>query len=253
MKSIFITGAGSGIGLATAQLFVRQGWRVGLADRQGAAVEALAVELGPSAEAFEVDVIDPQAVQHALAGFCRGPSGPLQALFNSAGIVEMQLFAQTPLARLHQIVAVNLNGVINCIHAALPHLAAARGAQVVTMGSAAGIHGIPEEAVYSATKFAVRGLTEALNIELAAQDIWVSDVMVTYVRTPMVQQAPRQAKSVELLGYSAGPEDVATLVWQAVHEQAVHWFLGGADSMLETIEGLPLAKRGPLIASMTGF
>lgn len=253
MKSIFITGAASGIGRAAARRFAQQGWRVGVADRAFAAAQAVAAELGAPAEAFELEVVDPGSVERALASFCRGDRPALDVLFNSAGVLEMQLFERTPLARLHQVIDVNVKGVVNCLHAAIPYLAAAPGAHAITMGSASAVYGIPEEAVYSASKFAVRGLTEALNLELAARDIWVSDVMVGYVRTPMVESAPRQAKSVELLGYSAGPEDVAEVVWQAAHGREVHWFVAGADHTMRRFDAASAAERRAMVASITGF
>ena len=94
----------------------------------------------------------------------------------------MRPFVDTPVDRLLDIVDVNVKGVINSISVALPFLKAHGEARVVTMGSVSGIYGIPELAVYSASKFAIRGLTEALNIELEREGVWVCDLMVGYVK-----------------------------------------------------------------------
>ncbi len=154
--SIFITGAASGIGLETGRLFAQKGWRVGVADRNAAALDAIAGELGPNAKALVVDVLDLSQLSSALNAFL-GPAGALKALFNSAGILEMKPFAKTDVARLHAIIDINVKGVINSISAALPFLKAHGEARIVTMGSVAGIYGVPDLAAYSASKFAVRG------------------------------------------------------------------------------------------------
>jgi NADP-dependent 3-hydroxy acid dehydrogenase YdfG len=155
-QSIFITGAASGIGQATARLFAARGWWVGLADRNAPALDLLAVELGAKVRAFPLDVVDGPRLSAALYAFCES-SGALKAIFNSAGILEMRPFSETPVERLHAIVDVNVKGVITTIGAALPFLKAHGDSRIVTMGSLSGIYGIPELGVYSATKFAVRG------------------------------------------------------------------------------------------------
>ncbi|WP_022980678.1 SDR family NAD(P)-dependent oxidoreductase [Ideonella sp. B508-1] len=253
MKSIFVTGAGSGIGLAVVRHFADRGWRVGMADLNLDALRRQAEALSGQVETFAVDVTDAASVARAVAAFS-GDRPSIDVLFNSAGILDMRCFDQPPLARLHQIVDVNVTGVINSIHAALPHLnRSGAGARVITMGSASGLYGIPEEAVYSASKFAVRGLTEALNIEMAAQGIWVSDIVVAYVQTPMIEQAEHTAKSVTLLGYAAQPEQVAEVAWQAAHERRVHWYVGGAEAMQAHLESLDAEGRRAFITNITGF
>ncbi|MFZ2987067.1 SDR family NAD(P)-dependent oxidoreductase [Ideonella sp.] len=129
-------------------------------------------------------------------------------------------------AQIDALLAVNVNGVVHCIDAALPLLLATPGAHIVTMSSTSAEYGTPDLAVYSASKFFVRGLTEALNIELAPRGVQVSDVVVAYVRTPMVQQAPVQARSVERLGVHATAEQVPRTVWRAAHGTCTHWRVG---------------------------
>lgn len=253
MKGIFITGAASGIGRETARRFAREGWRVGLSDLDSPALVALAHELGDATKVHPADVADEQGLRAAIADFC-GSDGGLDALFNSAGILEMALFADTDVARLRQIIDVNVNGVINAIHAALPWLERRPGATIVTMGSVAGIYGVPEEAVYSASKFAVRGLTEALNIELDVKGIWVCDVMVAYVATPMVENPQRKAKSVDILGVNVTAEQVAQTVWSATHERRVHWFVTEADAAVAAqVDQTPWEDRAAIMRAISGF
>lgn len=253
MKRILITGAASGIGKESARRFAREGWRVGLVDRERPGLDALAGELGEGASVHVADVTDEGAMQAALRDFC-GAEGALDALFNCAGILEMALFAATPTARLRRIVDVNVNGVINGIHAALPYLRRADGSTIVTMGSVAGIYGVPEEAVYSASKFAVRGLTEALNIELEADGIWVCDVMVAYVATPMVNDAAHKAKSVGILGVNVTADQVADTVWSATRERRVHWFVTEADAAVAAqVDQTPWEERAAIMRGIAGF
>lgn len=253
-KSIIITGAGSGIGAATARLFAENGWRVGLVDRQDRETRALAAQIGGEAQSFCIDVCDQGQIAAALKRFCAASSGRLDALFNSAGIVDMRRFDQTPLDRLHSIIDVNFKGVVNLIHAALPYLKATGASHVITMGSASGIYGAPDLAVYSATKFAVRGLTEALNIELEADGIWVSDILVSYVSSPMIVSASHTAKSVQILGVHVTPEMVAQTVVQAVDGRRVHWFVTDRDAAIATqVDATPWEARRNIMKNLTGY
>lgn len=228
-RSIFITGAASGIGKESARRFASAGWRVGLCDRDSQGLTTLRAELGEGASIHLADVRDAESLSGAIARFCEGTAG-LEALFNCAGTLEMRTFAQTSLEKLRDIVDVNVNGVINGVHAALPWLRKGRDPHIVTMSSVAAIYGVPEEAVYSASKFAIRGLTEALNIELEEEGIWVSDVMVAYVATPMVLDAETKAKSVGILGVNVEPSQVAETVLSSVMGRKVHWFVTEADA-----------------------
>jgi len=251
-KSIFITGAASGIGRASARAFVAAGWRVGLSDLDASALAGLQAELGDQASVHPADVRDSAAIGAALAAFCG--DGGLNALFNCAGILEMRTFADSSVERLHDIVAVNVNGVINGIHAALPYLRRAGSAHIISMSSVAAIYGVPEEAVYSASKFAVRGLTEALNIEFEAEGIWVCDVMVAYVATPMVLSAETQAKSVGILGVNVQAEQVAQTVLAAASGRQVHWFVTDADQRTaKAVDATPWEERRRVMKPITGF
>src|SRR5206468_2381539 len=82
---------------------------------------------------------------------------------------------------------------------------------------------VPDLATYSATKFFIRGLTEALNLELERHGIVVSDLMPLYVDTPMVRDQAYRAGSLETFGARLKPEEIAEIVWQAVHGHKVHW------------------------------
>lgn len=223
-KTIFISGAASGIGRATAELFVQRGWYVGMFDVNGDQLAGLADSLGGANCCHRpMDVTDYGSVQAAVAHFAETTGGKMDALFNCAGILAMGRHHRIDIEVQRKIVAVNFNGILNCIHACFDLLRKTAEAHIVTMSSASAIYGTPELAVYSATKFAVRGLTEALNIEFELFDITVSDVMAAYVRTPMITQAAVKAGSVSRMGIRLEPPDVARVVWKAVHGKKVHW------------------------------
>lgn len=226
-KTILVTGAASGIGRETARLFARKGWFVGLFDMNEEGLAAVRDEIGEaSCCALPMDVTDPESVRRGVAHFLERTGGVMDALFNCAGILHMGDYSTIPLSAQAKIVDVNVTGVLNCIDASLPALRKTPGAHMVTMSSASAVYGTPGLAVYSASKFAVRGLTEAMNIELARDDINVSDIMVPYVQTPMVLDAEVKAASVTRLGVKVKPEQVAQRVWDAVHGQRVHWHVG---------------------------
>lgn len=252
--SIFITGAASGIGRETAKRFASAGWRVGLCDIDADKVRQLARELGDAASFHPADVRDAASLASAIAQFC-GDDGVLDVLFNCAGVLEMREFADSDASRLSFILDVNVKGVMNGILAALPFLQARGGARIVTMSSLAAVYGVPEEAVYAASKFAVRGLTEALNIELEARNIWVCDVMVGYVATPMVLEAEMRAKSVDIVGINVQPSQVSETVWQAATgEKRVHWFVTENDAnAARKFDETPWESRREIMKSTSGY
>lgn len=233
--AIFVTGAASGIGRATAELFASRGWFVGLYDVNEAGVRELAARLGPEAAcAGRLDVTDAAQFAAALAQFWEASGRRLDLLFNNAGIVAVSPFEKIPIARHHAIVDVNLKGVINGFHCACDYLKRTPGARVISTCSASAIYGTPNFASYGATKFAVKGLTEALNVEWARHKITVMDVLPLFVDTPMVQQAlsdlkGQPLKSMDVLGLTLSAGDVAATVWRAAHWRLwprVHWYTG---------------------------
>lgn len=229
MQNILISGAASGIGAASARLFHRRGWRVGLLDIEAEALRGLAAQL-PGAWQRAVDVSEPDAVGEALAQFCA--DGRLRLLFNCAGILRFGRFEEVALEDHARLLAINLQGVLNCCHAAFPFLRATPQAQVLNMGSASGLYGVPEMAVYSASKFAVRGLTEALELEWRRHGIRVADLMPPFVRTPMVAGQTYRPPVLRRLGLRLDAEDIAEAAWRQAHSRRVHRPVGGLFTAL---------------------
>lgn len=225
MDSILITGAASGIGAASARIFRARGWRVGLLDMNGEALQRLAGELG-DAWWRELDVTDATAVRDAVADFAGSGDGRLRLLFNCAGVLRFGRFEEIPVADHARLLAINVQGLLNCCHAAFAYLKATPGAQVLNMGSASGLYGVPEMASYSASKFAVRGLTEALELEWRRHGIRVADLMPPFVRTPMVAGQSYEPPVLRRLGLRLVAEDIAEAAWRQAHARGVHRPIG---------------------------
>ncbi|MFV9682751.1 SDR family oxidoreductase [Pseudomonas sp. NY15367] len=221
MNNMLISGAASGIGAATARLFHARGWRVGLLDVDEGALAALAAELGGAWHA-PLDVVDAAAVQAAVAEFCAQGGGQLRLLFNAAGILRTGAFVDIELEQHTRLVQINVLGVLNLCHAAFAYLKATPGAQVINMGSASALYGVPQLASYSASKFAVRGLTEALELEWREHGIRVGDLMPPFVDTPMVRSQAQRPAVMQRLGVRLEAEQIAAAAWKQAHASAVH-------------------------------
>jgi NADP-dependent 3-hydroxy acid dehydrogenase YdfG len=228
-KVIFITGAGAGIGAETAKVFVRNGWLVGASDISQQALDKLQQELGQDNVAtYMANVVDFDSTSQAISAFAELNSGQLDAVFANAGVLFMGPNEEISAEQKKLQVDVNINGVINTIDAAFPFLKATPDAHLIAMSSTSAEYGAPQHAVYSATKFFVRGLTEALNVEYKAYDINVSALYVSYVQTGMVFNAEVKAGSIERMGVKVTPQQVAETVWKAVQSKGnrVHWRVG---------------------------
>lgn len=238
-KAVFITGASAGIGAATAQLFLQKGWRVGIYDLDVSGLQPLAIQYPQQVLSGWLDVSQPEAWQEALASFFAW-SGQLDVLVNNAGILFSGSFEQTPLAQHHQTLAVNVQGVINGCHTAFAYLKQTQGARVINLSSASAIYGQADLASYSASKFAVRGLTEALNVEWHVHGIRVMDIMPLFVQTNMV--IGMNTGSIKRMGVKLTAQDVAQIVYQAATASAlksqVHWPVGLPAKMMYTVSRL---------------
>lgn len=221
MNNILITGAASGIGAATARQFHARGWQVGLLDIDQPRLVALSGELD-GAWFAAVDVNDATAVHAALESFCALSGGRLRLLFNSAGVLRFGYFEELSLQEHARILQINILGLLQVIHTAFPFLKGNPDAQVINMGSASGVYGTPHMVSYSASKFAVRGLTEGLELEWRRHGIRVGDLMPPFVRTPMVGAQHFDAPAFRRLGVKLQAEDIAAAAWHQANRAKVH-------------------------------
>ncbi len=245
-RTIFITGAASGIGRETALLFAKRGWFVGLYDLNPAPLKALEQEIGAGQCCWRrLDVTDLKEYRDALAMFATKTSGRMDALFNCAGIMAMGPFGEVPLEEHLRTVDVNVKGVVAGTWLALPLLRKSDDPVVVTMGSSASVYGVPDLAVYAASKFAVRGLTEGLELELGAKGIRVTDIMPLYADTQMMRSQTREAGTLKTLGVKTTAAEVAEAVWTAVHgRKRPHWLVGTRLKVMVAFGKLfPFASR----------
>ena len=170
---VLITGASSGIGAELARQADARGCRVGLLARSRDGLEQLRAELRGKCEVVTADVTSPEQVAAAVAQVAAA-LGPIDVLVNNAGIGLYGAFLDTEADEVDRIMRTNFMGVVHVLKAVLPGMVERRRGHVVNVGSIAGRIGAPFEAAYSASKFAVTGLSEALAAELAPFGIGVS-------------------------------------------------------------------------------
>lgn len=221
-RSVLITGAAAGIGRRTALAFARRGWVVGAydLDTDGLATLEQEVErLTGRIVTGHLDVTDAEEFATRVDEFVEAAGGRLDVLVNNAGILLAGAFESRDAAAHHREIDINAKGVVNGLHAGFPHLRATPGAVVVNISSASAIYGQSELANYSATKFFVRGITEALDIEWAHHDIRVIAMWPLYVQTAMTDGI--RTGTTDSLGIKLGPDDVADAVVAAVEPSAL--------------------------------
>jgi NAD(P)-dependent dehydrogenase (short-subunit alcohol dehydrogenase family) len=235
--TVFITGAAAGIGRATALTFARRGYRVGAYDVDLAGLESLREEIGGDVVTGRLDVTDPDGWADQLAAFTGG-SRRLDVLVNNAGILRSGPFQEIPLGVQRRIVDVNVGGVLTGLHTAFPYLRDTPGARAVNLCSASALYGQPELATYSATKFAVRGLTEALELEWKRFDIRVLAMWPLFVQTAMVDGV--ETGATKSLGVHLSADDVADAIYSATHPTRnwppkVHYPVGGQTKVFAAL------------------
>ncbi|MEO1136669.1 MAG: SDR family oxidoreductase [Pseudomonadota bacterium] len=235
-KSIFITGAASGIGAETARLFHSRGWFCGLYDINEQGLQDVATELGAeNCHVAKLDVTKREDWAAAISGFSAETGGKMDVLFNNAGIGRHGWFEDIPPEESDLIVDINVKGVINGVYAAIPLLKDTDYARIVNTASTAGVVGSPRLAVYSATKFAVRGLTEALDVELSGLGIRCTSLMPWFIDTPILDMGLTEGANVKMSdeirdqGQEVYPVSLAAeTAWEAAHGKDVHYMAGKA-------------------------
>ena len=168
-----ITGASRGIGRAVALAAARKGARVGLIARSEDDLRAVLADVGGQGAIAVADVADPDALTGAIHAL-EAELGPTDVLVANAGIGAYGAFADLSAEEAERLVRVNVLGTVHALRAVVPGMIERRRGHLVTIGSIAGRIGSPFEAIYSATKFAGVGLTEALVVELEPYGIGVS-------------------------------------------------------------------------------
>jgi NAD(P)-dependent dehydrogenase (short-subunit alcohol dehydrogenase family) len=215
-KVAIVTGGGSGIGEACAVLFARRGAKVLIADRDLAAAERVAKEIGEAAVGFEVDVSDPAGCDAMVAEAVR-LFGRLDVAVNNAGIGGPQaLTGEYPLDGWAQVIGVNLNGVFYSMRAEIPAMLATGGGAIVNMASILGSVGFAQAVAYVSAKHGVLGMTKTAAIEYAQQGIRVNSVGPGFIDTPLLSTVTPEliagVAALHPLGRLGRSEEVAELV-----------------------------------------
>ncbi|WLG76586.1 SDR family oxidoreductase [Pseudomonas sp. FP1911] len=220
--SVFVTGAAKGIGAQTALMFAKHGYRVGATDANEHDLQALKALLGPGHFYRRLDVTQADDFAAVLHDFATENKGVIDVLVNNAGIAFIDDFEKVPLAKHLAVTEVNVKGVQIGAYHALPYLKKSSRPCLINMCSLSSEYGVPSEASYSASKFWVKGFTEAINIEWERHGIYVCDIMPNFVATPMMQEA--HGKIVDSIGIRLTAEDVSQTLWRAVqNRRRVHW------------------------------
>jgi NAD(P)-dependent dehydrogenase (short-subunit alcohol dehydrogenase family) len=236
-KKAVVTGGGSGIGRATALLFARSGAAVHILDIGEAACAAVAAEIreqGGQACAHACDVTRQDRVHASFAAI-----GPIDILINNAGVAHVGKADNTAEEDFDRVMAVNVKGAYNCLHAAIPRLRDNGGGVILNMASVAAWVAVPERFAYSAAKGAIMAMTLSVAKDYLQDGIRCNSISPGRVHTPFVDgflarnYPGKEAEMFERLsktqpiGRMARPEEVAALALYLCSEEAS--FITGSD------------------------
>jgi NAD(P)-dependent dehydrogenase (short-subunit alcohol dehydrogenase family) len=229
-KSIFITGAASGLGREVARYFANVGWFVGLADMNEAGLAETAKLLPPGMfSVHRLDVTNRPQWKAVVADFAKHTGGRMTVLFNNAGIGSGGPIQDMTDEEIDKMIAVNLTGVISGTRACFDLLKNTPDACVLYTSSAAGIYGSAGLSVYSATKFAVRGLAEAHDIEWRDLGIKARSLMPGFIDTNIIAGVVIPGSNItgkeklQSAGLEVSPVSIiGPAAWEAIHGHKVH-------------------------------
>ncbi len=225
-KSIFITGAASGMGWETAKLFAAKGWFVGAYDVNEDGLARLRTDIGADAcLTRRLDVTDRADYGHAMLAFAAATGGRMDILFNNAGIGRGGAFEEMPWADVMAVVNTNLVGVLIGAHTAFPLLKATPNSLCFSTSSSSATYGMAGIAVYSATKHAVKGLTEALAVEWKRFGIRVSDTLPGLIDTPILPDEAKVNAPKEGMWRLVHPSAIAEAVWASYNSDKIHFYV----------------------------
>jgi NAD(P)-dependent dehydrogenase (short-subunit alcohol dehydrogenase family) len=238
-KIAFITGAGSGIGRACAELFSQQGAKVILAGRRVELLNSAVAQInnsGGEAIAVSCDVSDSAQVSAALKA-AADKFGSLTTIVNNAGVIVPGNAEQTTDANWDMMININLKGTFLVSRAALEHLRRAGGGSIINIGSIYGVVGSKQRVAYAASKGGVTMLTRAMALDHAHENIRVNCICPSLVETeiatqlfanaPNPEEARRQRISKIPMGRAGTPQEIAYLAAYLASDESA-WVTGAA-------------------------
>lgn len=238
-KRIILTGAAGGIGYRVALLLAAKGAKLALVERNAQRVEEICTEInqrGGSATAIVLDLAAEGAAQQVVSSAMQAMGG-LDIVINNAGIMDFTLFEQHDPKRIEQMIGINVIAPMLLVRAALPHLQAQNSGRIVNIGSAFGSIGFAHFATYCASKFAMRGFSEALRRELVDSQIGVTYVSPRATKTPLNNDVTTQMLEATKTNMDE-PEYVAEQIVLAIERDSKEHFIGQPESFFARLNGM---------------
>ncbi len=252
-KTLLLTGATGGIGRCLARELARSGARLALVGRNEAGLAALAKSLrveDGAARALPCDLSE-LAGHAALLARAEAALGAIDILINNAGVSCFGPFAEEDEAAIRRLIDVNLTAPMLLARAALPGMLQRRRGHIVNIGSAFGSIAFPNFSVYSTTKFALRGFSEALRRELAGSGVNVTYVAPRTTDTPLNNQAMRDF--VEHTGAAMDtPESVAQAIVRAIESDRPEVYIGWPERLFVRVNAIAPRLVDRSLAGKTG-
>ncbi|BBP84846.1 MULTISPECIES: SDR family NAD(P)-dependent oxidoreductase [Pseudomonas] len=264
-KVAVVTGAGSGIGRALAHQLAAEGCHLALADLDRENLAEVARELDRHDLKITTHLLDvaERAAVYAFADEVLAAHGSVQLVINNAGVALSQTVAELRYDDFEWIMGINFWGVVHGTKAFLPHLLKNNEGQIVNVSSIFGIISLPTQGAYNASKFAVRGFTEALRQELAHTGVRASCVHPGGIRTNIAraarfyqgpdgrQDAARAAAQFDKVARTT-PEEAARVIIEGIRRQRPRILIGADARLLDRIQRLLPAGYPRVLARLLG-
>ncbi len=222
-RTAFVTGAGSGIGRATAKVLAGKGAIVAVSDINFESAKRVASEIGGPAVPVELNVADPEAAGRAIDEFA-SRNGRLDILVNNAGITRDALVHDMTDERWDEVLRVNLYGAFHCTRAAIRHMLKQGYGRIVNISSIVGATGAIAQANYAASKGGLVSFTKTVAREVASRNITVNAVAPGQITTPLTDQQPEDMKRAIVaaipMGRAGEPAEIAHAVAFLVSDAA---------------------------------
>lgn len=264
-KVAVITGAGSGIGRALADLLAKEGCHLALADIHAENLESISAELrlrGCRVSQHILDVADRTAV-FAFADEVLAQHGAAELIINNAGVSVSQAIVDLSFEDFEWLMGINFWGVVHGTKAFLPHLLKNNQGHIVNVSSIFGIIALPSQGAYNASKFAVRGFTEALRHELSASNIGVSCVHPGGIKTNIARagrfyqgingkcDAGRATADFDRLARTS-PEQAAKTIVKGIKTKRPRILIGKDAHLLDWLQRLLPASYAKVVIKLLG-
>ncbi len=264
-KVAVITGAGSGIGRALAEQLAKEGCALALADINQENLESLAAELRLAKVDVSCHVLDVanRAAVYAFADEVLAHHGSAQIIINNAGVAVSQTVADLCYDDFEWLMGINFWGVVHGTKAFLPHLLKNNDGHIINVSSIFGIIGVPTQSAYNASKFAVRGFTEALRQEVQCTQVKVSCVHPGGIKTNIAksarfyrdmsgnQDAARSAANFDKIARTT-PAEAARVIIDGIKRNNPRILIGADARLLDRLQRLMPVSYSRILAKLTG-